>query len=80
MEGVLKGNVKRSRKDIRRVVFVMPTKALVNQISADVYRRYAGQYKDCFAVWTREQQDTNRQCAPSLCLGHALPHSALTMH
>eukprot|EP01026_Neomeris_dumetosa_P011862 TRINITY_DN14200_c0_g1_i5.p1 TRINITY_DN14200_c0_g1~~TRINITY_DN14200_c0_g1_i5.p1 ORF type:complete len:1194 (-),score=179.09 TRINITY_DN14200_c0_g1_i5:43-3165(-) len=55
MKQILDDNKKIDKKSSKygRVVFVMPTKALVNQTAADVYRRYG----QVFAVFTRDTRD-----------------------
>ena len=55
---ILKENAESKRKK-GRIVFVVPTKALVNQTSGDIYKRYGA----IFAVYTREQKDDNYETA-----------------
>lgn len=47
---MLANNKSKSAKDREYVVFVSPTKALVNQVAADVYRTYG----PVFGILTRE--------------------------
>eukprot|EP00474_Spongospora_subterranea_P001887 CRZ02345.1 hypothetical protein [Spongospora subterranea] len=62
MEKVISSNKTNAGRNFRRVVFVMPTKALVNQIVADIYRRYGQK----FAVLAEDQDDITSYSAEIL--------------
>eukprot|EP01080_Neovahlkampfia_damariscottae_P000273 gene273-6688_t len=56
MENVMKWN--KSNKTRKRVVYVLPTKALVNQVSGDIYKRYGL----VFGVFTRDYRRNVENC------------------
>ena len=58
---ILKENKAKNAKK-GRSVFVLPTKALVNQTSAEIYKRFG----NIFAVFTRDQKDGNYETADIL--------------
>lgn len=63
MEKILKENSSSKNSSKKgRIVFVVPTKALVNQTSGDIYKRYGLK----FAVFTRDQKDDNYETAQIL--------------
>lgn len=63
IKNILESNA--AGKDKGRVVFVVPTKALVNQTSGDLYARYGRK----FAVFTREQKDADIESKEILITG-----------
>ncbi|SPR00560.1 unnamed protein product (mitochondrion) [Plasmodiophora brassicae] len=62
MEKVLSNNRASAGRSLERVVFVMPTRALVNQTVADIYKRYGQR----FAVLTEVQDDVTSYTAEIL--------------
>jgi hypothetical protein len=45
-------------------VFIAPTKALVNQMAADVYRRYRERYGDVFGTYSPSYKRKVHTCSP----------------
>ena len=67
IERVLQHNKGKSQSCHQRVVFVMPTRALVNQTCAGIYSKYGEKYgSECMAVWHRDQRDRNIDTASIL--------------
>ena len=67
IERVLQHNKGKSQSFHQRVVFVMPTRALVNQTCAGIYSKYGDKYgSQCMAVWHRDQRDANIDTASIL--------------
>lgn len=59
MKHAIENNRNKKSKSKQIVVMVVPTKALVNQVAADIY----SQYEDVFGVFTREQRKNVENCS-----------------
>eukprot|EP00892_Ulva_mutabilis_P001356 jgi/Ulvmu1/11220/UM072_0057.1 len=72
MRAVLEANVRllKAGKSLQRVVFVMPTKALIIQTQGDLHARYKsyvqGSAATVFASWSRDFRDPGHMCAQIL--------------
>eukprot|EP00873_Tetraselmis_striata_P012159 jgi/Tetstr1/432423/TSEL_000186.t1 len=79
IERILQHNKNKPKQMHHRVVFVMPTRALVNQTCAGIYSKYGQEYGEkCFAVWHRDQRDANIDSASILVTVPAMLEIKLT--
>eukprot|EP00873_Tetraselmis_striata_P028095 jgi/Tetstr1/448359/TSEL_035641.t2 len=79
IERILQHNKNKPKQMHHRVVFVMPTRALVNQTCAGIYSKYGQDYGEkCFAVWHRDQRDANIDSASILVTVPAMLEIKLT--